>query len=234
MKMYDSEFDALHLKASIVPTQARWPEPQVLHWIKLHACADEARDRVAQAWAAMAEIDNNGDLCPDGKQRRKQEVALEALAQFEKSNTLAAAKEAAHRQLDKWAEKTGLSVKTPMNFAEAMVGAEIRAHLAAMKQNRIGFLEKHATDPVVASAVLGAPGFLSGLSENDVAFVKKRVEKHVAPEITKARDATLKGVKEAEEGWQRAKDKIGERVGFFSKASDGTWHTDSGRYKPGP
>ena len=219
MKMDDSEFDALHLKASIVPTQSRWPEPQVLHWIKLHACADEARDRVAQAWAAMATIDNNKDLSPDGKQRQKRQVARATLAEFEKSNALAAAKEATHRQLDKWAEKTRLAIKTPMNFAEAMVGAEIRAHLAAMKENRLGFLEKHATDPVVASAVLGAPGFLSGLNENDLAFVKKRVEKHVAPEIASARSATLKAIKEAEQGWQRAMDKIAERGGF-SKASD--------------
>jgi hypothetical protein len=92
-----------------------------------------------------------------------QRCALEAIADLQQSRTLAIAKEAVERQVAKWKEKTGLSVKTPMNFAEAMVGAEIRAHLAAMKEPRLGFLEKHATDPVVAGAVLGAPGFLSGL-----------------------------------------------------------------------
>jgi len=126
------------------------------------------------------------------------------------------------KQLDKWAEKTGIAIKAPMNFAEAMVGAEIRAHLAAMKDKRLGFLEKHVTDPVVASAVLGAPGFSSGLNENEVTFVKKRVEQHVAPEIAEARDATVQAMKEADDGWQRAKDKIGERAGL-NKGPDGTW-----------
>jgi len=91
-----------------------------------------------------------------------------------------------------------------------------------MTGNRLGFLEKHATNPVVAGAVLGAPGFLSGINETEVTFVKKRVEKHVSPEIAEARDTTLKAVEEAEKGWQRAIDKIAERAGV-TKGPDGTW-----------
>jgi len=90
--MQNSEFEALQLKATIVPTQARWPEPVVIHWQKLHACVNEARERVAHASATIAEIDKNADLSPDGKVRQKRRVALEALSEFEKSNTLAAAK----------------------------------------------------------------------------------------------------------------------------------------------
>jgi len=44
----------------------------------------------------------------------------------------------------------------------------------------------------------------------------------VAPEIAKARDATLKAMKEAEQGWQKAIDKIGQRAGL-AKSVDGTW-----------
>jgi hypothetical protein len=225
--MDDKAFTEHELKLSICPTQARWHEQKVLHWQALHRVADEERDQVAQAWSTMAEIENDADLSLEGKQRQKRKVALEALSEFEKSQALASAKKAVEKQVSVWAEKTGLSIKTPMNFAEAMVGAEIRAHLAAMKDNRLGFVEKHAADPVVAGAVLGAPAFLSGLNETDLTFVKQRVEKHVAPEIAEARDATLKAVKEAEHGWQRAMDKIGERAGL-TKGADGTW-TDASR-----
>jgi hypothetical protein len=227
VQMKDSEFETLELKATIVPTQARWHEPKVLHWQKLHAAADEARDRVAQTWAAMDEIENDADLSSEGKTRQKKKLALEALGEFENSKTLAAAKQTVDRQLDKWAEKTGLAVKAPTNIAEAVIQSEIRAHVAAMKEGRLGFLEKHATDPVVASAVLGAPSFLSGLNETESTFVKQRIEKHVAPEIADARDATLKAMKELEAGWQRAMDKIGERAGL-TKGADGTW-TDASR-----
>ena len=46
-------------------------------------------------------------------------------------------------------------------------------------------------------AILGAPGFLSGLTDTELTFVKQNVEQHMAPEVTKARDATLKAMKEA-------------------------------------
>ena len=116
----------------------------------------------------------------------------------------------------------------PANIVEAVIQSEIRAHLAAMKGGKLGFLEKHATDPVVAAAILGAPGFLSGLTDTELTFVKQNVEQHMAPEVTKARDATLKAMKEAEAGCQNAIHKIGERAGL-SKAPDGTWrdHSDS-------
>jgi hypothetical protein len=212
--MDDKAFTEHGLKLSICPTQARWPEPKVIHWAKLHAVPDEARDRVAQAWVALGAIDNDGDLSPEGRARKKRKLALEALDEFENSKTLAAAKQTVDRQLDKWAEKTGLAIKTPTNFAEAVIQSEIRAHVAAMQGGRLGFLEKHATDPVVASAVLGAPSFLSGLNETETTFVKQRVEKHIAPEIAEARDATLKALEQAQQGWQRAMGKIGERGGL--------------------
>jgi hypothetical protein len=46
------------------------------------------------------------------------------------------------------------------------------------------------------------------------------------PEIAEARAATLKAMKEAEQGWQRAIDKVGERAGL-TKGPDGTWHSRS-------
>jgi hypothetical protein len=155
-------------------------------------------------------------------------LASEAIAEFGHSKALTAAKEASNRQLAKWAEKTGLAVavKAPANIAEAVVQSEIRAHLAAMKGSKIDFLRTHATDPVVASAILGAPGFLSGLSEAEITIVRHRIDEHVAPEIAKARDATLEAMKEAEQGWQKAIDKIGERAGL-TQGPDGKWRDPS-------
>ena len=46
----------------------------------------------------------------------------------------------------------------------------------------------------------------------ELAVPKQNVEQHVSPEIAEAGDATLKAMKEAEQGWQRAMDKIAERV----------------------
>jgi len=69
---------------------------------------------------------------------------------------------------------------------------------------------------------------LSGLTDAEVAIVHRRVEQHVAPEIADAMDTTLKAMREAEQGWQKAIAKIGERAGL-SKCADGTWGNPSTR-----
>ena len=76
-------------------------------------------------------------------------------------------------------------VKPASNIAEATVHAQIRDRIAAMHEGRMGFLEKNAVDPVVGSAILTAPSFLSGLSDAELALVKHKVEQHVSPEIAK-------------------------------------------------
>jgi len=220
--MNDQEFTELRLRATIVPQQSSWPAPDYVHWQKLHAAADEARQRVSGAFSIMDEIDKDPDLSPEGKERKKKKAAAEAIADFQNSKMVSNAKEAVERQRAKWAEKTGVASKAPTNFAEAMVHAEIRAHLAAMKGGKLGLVEQHISDPRVASAVLGAPSFLRGLTDTEIAIVHKKAEQHVAPKIAEARDATLKSMEEAEKGWQRAKDKIGERAGL-TKGPDGVW-----------
>jgi hypothetical protein len=47
-----------------------------------------------------------------------------------------------------------------------------------------------------------------------LAVAKDNVEQNVSPEIAEARHAALKAMKEAEQGWQRAMDKIAERAGL--------------------
>jgi hypothetical protein len=47
----------------------------------------------------------------------------------------------------------------------------------------------------------------------ELAVAKHNIEQHVSPEMAEARNATLKALKEAEHGWQRAIDKIAERAG---------------------
>ena len=124
--------------------------------------------------------------------------------------------------MEQWNAKVGSVVKPASNIAEATVHAQIRDRLAALKNGKMGFLEKNAADPVVASAILTAPLFLSGLDDAELALVKHKVEQHVSPEIAAARSATLRAMKEAEDGWQNAIDKIDQRAGL-TKGPDGTW-----------
>ena len=92
--MNDKEFSELELRMQIVPQQARWPAPEYVHWQRLHAVADEARERVSKAYMSMDEIDRNADLSRDGKYRQRNKTAAQAIADFEESKTMARARDA--------------------------------------------------------------------------------------------------------------------------------------------
>ena len=77
-------------------------------------------------------------------------------------------------------------VNPPSSIGEAMMQAEIRSHLAAMKGSKVDFLATNAIDPRVAGAILGAPPFLT-LTDTEVGVVKSRIERYVA---TGSRDGT--------------------------------------------
>lgn len=218
--MDDKAFDELKLKMAIAPGQARWPEPKYFHWQKLHAVPDEARQRVNQALAAMDAVDANPDLSPPGKKRECAKIAEQAIADFQRSATLENAHSAVAQQQERWAAKIGEIVKPPEDIGAATTYMQIRDRVADMKEGRLAFLDKHAGDPVVASAVLSAPAFLSGLSDTEFAVVKSKIEKHfISAEITEAKAATEKAMQEAEQGWHRAIDMITQRGGFEKKAA---------------
>jgi len=92
--MNDKEFSELQLRAMIIPKQASWPAPELLHWRRLHATADEARERVRKACMQMDEIDRNAAFSRDDKYRQRSETAAQAIANFEASKTLARARQA--------------------------------------------------------------------------------------------------------------------------------------------
>jgi hypothetical protein len=94
-------------RAQIVPQQARWPAPEYVHWQRLHAVPDEARERVSRFHKLVYEIDRNTDLSPEGKERQRRKVALQAVSEFEASKTLARAREAVAHVMDQWNAKVG-------------------------------------------------------------------------------------------------------------------------------
>jgi hypothetical protein len=218
--MDDKKFDDLKINMTILPEVHKWPAPDYTHWQRLHAVANEARSRVAKAFAALDEIDQDAKLTTAGKEHARAKVAEKALADFRRSATLERARGAVEYQLQRWNEKFSIDqvIKVAENIGEATIHAQVRERLAFMKkEDRLGFLEKHGGDPVLAAAVLSAPPFLSGLSDSELALIKHRIEKHLMPgEVAEAKAATEKALVEAERGWTRATELITQRGGLKS------------------
>jgi hypothetical protein len=100
--MNDKEFSELQLRMTIVPHQVRWPAPEYVHWQRLHAVPDEARQRVSKFYMLADEIDRNPDLSREGKEHQRRKAAAQAIADFEASKTLARAREAVELAVAKY------------------------------------------------------------------------------------------------------------------------------------
>jgi hypothetical protein len=66
----------------------------------------------------------------------------------------------------------------------------------------------------VAYPLLAASQDSSGLSDSEVAFLRKKTETRAAPEIAKERDETLKALGEAERGRRAAIEQIRKAAGL--------------------
>ena len=109
--MDDREFSELHLRVTIVPEQARWPEPEQLHWQKLHDAVQEARSRVGRYYRLADEIDRNVSLSSDAKYKQRSKAATEAIAGFDSSKTMVLACETVERLVTQRNSAENLSPK---------------------------------------------------------------------------------------------------------------------------
>lgn len=156
----------------------------------------------------------------EGKDQKKKEIAEAAVASLKKSKTLAAARDSVDRQVAKWNEQLGLTPKTPETVGDAMMQAEIRSHLAAMKPvERLAFVDAHASE--VADAVLTAPSFLSGLTTAELGVVRQWIEERANPGIAAAKASATRALADAEVGVRSAIRQISERGGLGKVPFDG-------------
>jgi hypothetical protein len=180
----------------------------------------------------MAAIDDDKNLSPTGKAEQKREIATEALTAFQKAKSLDRARASVESQIAQWDKDLGLVPEQPATVSDAMVHAEIRAHLTSLKQpgDRMAFIDAYANE--VAAAVLTAPGFLSGLTPAELGVVKQRIEARANPEIAKAKADTTRALADAEAGWRNGIRQISERGGLVETASNGAARSHELRCAP--
>ena len=213
--MKDAEYFDLKIKATICPEAIRWPT-EYTHWKKLGAAVTEARERVSKALKAMDEVDQNADLSAEGRIKERTRIAERAISDFGKSSALSDAQAAVAQMQTKWAAKVAEIIKAPEDPRDVAIYAQVRDRVANMsKEDRFTFLQKQGDDLLVASALLTAPPFISGLSEAEAALIRSKMERiALAPEVLEAKDAVTKAMASAERGWSAATRLVAERGGL--------------------
>jgi hypothetical protein len=231
--MDDVAFELLKIKAAVCPQAESWPRPDIrlemggdkptlsgeLWWDFLHTAVNDAREHVSKAFARIAVVDADKALSDVGKAEKKKKIVEAALVGLSKSKSLDRARTAIERQVAKWDRELGLAPEPSTTISDAMIAAETRAYLAALKPaERMAFIDNHVAE--AGAAVLTAPPFLSGLTPAELAVVKRLIEARTNPEVAASKAAILKAMGQTEAGWRNAAAQIAERGGL-EKGHDG-------------
>jgi len=220
--MDDEEFFETQLK-TLFPTASAWPSEYV-HQKALLAATNECGALVREAHAELDKIDGSRDLTSEAKKRQRAELATELIAKLEASKALTRAREAVDYVLQKYEAKINSNLKPATDPQTVGVHAQIRGQLHAMKdvKERMSFFGRNGSDLTLISAALSAPPYVSGLSDAEVALLRKKLEQHARPEIVDERDFVHKALTEVERGFRAARARIAKRGGL-EKAPDGSW-----------
>ncbi len=218
----------LDLEVSICPKQRQWPKPDVefrtqgdsicakgLHWSGIHDAVGWLRDYVAKVQADVAAIDAEDSLSAMGKKDKKKRLMAQAKAAIEQSKVLTQAKETSGRQLAKWRTEFEAHLKQATTTHEAAVYSELWNRCYKMQgAERLAWLNKHATDPTFASALLTAPTAVTGLKSEELHFLREQYEKVVCPEAAEDRPLTLDALDDLDRGARNAINKICQSAGI--------------------
>ena len=211
--MDNSEYNALALRSAICPNLERWPT-DTTHWAALHRAGGEMRAIVSKGLKEIAAVDADKQLSAEGKRTKKHEIARQALNQLQEPGSVLKAREAVMAQMKRWAEKVSTHIKPAEDHVTAVLHAQCREKISGMKEGRHAFLQQHATDPVIASALLEAPPFLSNLSEGELAMVRDAVErKFLSSEVVEAKAKVGEALLETERGLRAAQHMIRQHAG---------------------
>jgi hypothetical protein len=119
----------------------------------------------------MTSIEDSRDLNPVGVKNQRAQLAKKAIAALEK--LIEPAQRAAERRIQALNEKMSATIEKPKD-AEAPIAAEIRAHIARQPSPIMAALKLKDNKETV-TAILGAPSYLSGLSDQEAATLRTQV-----------------------------------------------------------
>lgn len=200
---------------------ANFPNHKVEHWNALRACIDGIRDLLREVNDDMTKIENDSDLNPTGLARKRAEAGKAALAKFDDFTKLQVAEFQVQNRIENLRQKirTLIAQGEPKSAVEAAMAGEIRAFLAKQQSPAMAAIQ-HRADPRVIAAVLNAPSFLSGMTEEEVGNFRSAALDSTDPaqeerEVSNALDVCRAAIKAGQQMIARRAD--------IRKDPDGKW-----------
>ncbi|RUU59443.1 hypothetical protein [Mesorhizobium sp. M2C.T.Ca.TU.002.02.1.1] len=197
--------------ARITPQSIHWRDTAALmHWQDLKGTVDAARSLVLAVDEQCRAVESDSDLSPEGRARRRVEIAQKAMADFAAFKPLAKAESSVAKALSIFESKMTSLPKKPDHVADVMLAQEIRAHVAK-QSSPANYVLSHLSDPAIVGAVLNAPGYLTGLANTDLVVIRERAASSLHPEETKRIKEASEALEATRQGIEAAKRMILER-----------------------
>jgi hypothetical protein len=154
-----------NVEKNVGPLAAIWPksDSEVSHWSALHQSIGTLRGLMDVLDNAFEAIDQNADLSPSGRTRKRTAEAESVLKELEDFEPLRKASSAVARRIEKLREKM-TALPGSESGVDVHVAAEIRAVIRA-KPEPEKFARELLGDPKTMGSILNTPAFLSGMSE---------------------------------------------------------------------
>ena len=209
--------------ATIGAKSTRWPDSPALQWVSMRQVIADCRDAVAGVGDVIDTTKADGDLTDQAKSRRISRAALDAIDRLDALPSMERAERLVGDFLQGQRERRPTRIVPPSTPHDVQVAAELRAWVARQKSSFDTAL-KLATDTVAMSAILTAPGFLSGLSDEATNAVRAAAEQAIDPDAVQIRKLNEDAIAECRTTIVQTKSRIGQ-IANLRKAG-------SGRFEP--
>jgi hypothetical protein len=228
--MDNREFLETALRLAVCPSEHKWPRPEVsitrdgdgngfiaagLHWQRAHDAAAGLRDLATRAINDVTAVNADKSLSPEGKRAKKRQLAKWAKVALEQSKITAHARETFERQLAKWDDELNRKLSLATTAHAATVYQELWKQSREKKgAERLAWLNQYAADETFASALLTSPLAVTGLSADEMKFLRSKFEAAVAPAVAAQRSLTARALDEIDAGTRNALTRICEAAGL--------------------
>jgi hypothetical protein len=193
----------------------RFPQHETLPWAELRALPARVRELLRATNDMMTVVEQDRGLSAHGVGEKRAAIGDSAIAELEK---MATRPSSVVRHLEALEEKT--KAELLKGKGDSSVASEIRSHIARSESPALTATSL-VSNPEVLAAVLGAPSFLSGLTEDQVNAIRER-----ATASTESGEQTAeikKAIEVCNGAFRAAAAKVAQRANL-RRQDDNTWH----------
>jgi hypothetical protein len=209
--------------ATVGVLSAKWPKTETSYWSALNESVENLRSMLSLLNDRFESIDKDSDLSPSGRNKRRVEMAQQALKELADYEPQRKAESAVARRIENLKAKL-TTLPSPTSQADLHLAAEIRATIRAHKEPET-FALSLRSDSRAMAAVLAGPAFLSGLNDEGLQRLRDAALRSLHPAELLEIEELQNAEKHARESVKLAAHRIAKRAGMVEGVNG--WHHTS-------